>query len=207
MPHRMSGSHLSPSSTLFWMSVNRDRYCRAVEHFGRVVSAADPSQWDSPSPCTEWSARAVVGHVVATQHAIVATIGDRRAPMNPMKDPGRHAGDDPVAAWKSARDALLAAVTAPDVLERIVTTWRGEVTVDDMLGYNVADPTVHAWDLARAVGGDDRLDPDLVAASLALYEPIIATMRAPNIFGEAMVVDPDASPQDRLLALVGRSPR
>jgi uncharacterized protein (TIGR03086 family) len=187
------------------MSENRDRYTRAIEAFGDVVSATDPSAWDARSPCDGWAARDIVGHVVAIQHAIIATITGERAPMNPMVDPGRHAGDDPAAAWRAVQAAVTEATSDPDVLGRMVKTWRGEVTVDDMLGYNVGDTTIHTWDLARAVGGDDRLDGTLVTAALDLLAPVADQMRGPNMFGQPVSVRDDADPQTRLLALVGRT--
>ncbi|MCU1390131.1 MAG: hypothetical protein JWL72_3469 [Ilumatobacteraceae bacterium] len=191
-------------STLRRMSANRDRYLRAIAGFGATVDAVDPSRWDAPSPCTDWTARDVAGHVIAIQHSIIATIVGERSPMNPMKDPGRHAGADPVAAWRAAVAAIVAAVGDDDVLHRIVTTWRGDVTVDEMLGYNVGDTTIHTWDLARAGGVDDHLDPDLVQAVLALYTPMADVIAGTQMFGERLDVPSDADPQTRLLAMVGR---
>ena len=186
------------------MSMNSVLYSRAVSEFGRVVALGSGHHWDAPSPCSEWSVRDVVGHVIAVQHAIVATLGGQRAPMNPMVDPGRHAGPDPEATWAAAAAAVAAALDPPDVLGRLVQTWRGQVTVDDMIGYNVGDTTIHTWDVARALGVDDRLDADLVAASLAALEPVADAMRGPGVFGQAMFIDASADAQTRLLGLVGR---
>ncbi|MCU1397977.1 MAG: hypothetical protein JWN62_1086 [Acidimicrobiales bacterium] len=186
------------------MSANRDRYLRAIAAFGATVEAIDPSRWDAPSPCTEWTARDLAGHVIAIQHSIVATIIGERSPMNPMKDPGRHAGTDPAAAWRAALAAIVAAVGDDSVLERVVTTWRGEVTVEKMLGYNVGDTTIHTWDLARAGGVDDRLDPDLVQAVLELYAPMADVIAGTRMFGDQLEVPAAADAQTRLLAMVGR---
>ena len=191
--------------TLHEMSMNSVRYSRAVNEFGDLVALGSSRRWDAPSPCSEWSARDVVGHVIAVQHAIVATIDGQRAPMNPMVDPGRHAGQDPAATWTVAVAAISAALDQPDVLDRIVQTWRGHVTVDEMIGYNVGDTTIHTWDLARALGVDDQLDADLVAASLAALEPVADAMRGPGVFGQAMFIDASADAQTRLLGLVGRN--
>lgn len=187
------------------MTVNSARYEQALRGFSDVVGQATAESWSAPSPCSEWTARHVVGHVIAVQHAIVATIEGGRPPMNPMKDPDRHAGDDPAATWLDAMATIRAAIARADISNQVVTMWRGEMTVDEMLGYNIGDTTIHTWDLARALGVDDSLDPDLVEAALALYEPIADTMRAPNVFAEAVAVDIGADPQTRLLALVGRT--
>ncbi len=42
-----------------------------------------PRRWDSPSPCEEWTARDVVGHVVETQGMFLGLVGRELA------DPGR----------------------------------------------------------------------------------------------------------------------
>jgi uncharacterized protein (TIGR03086 family) len=196
---------LAGGSTLDQVSDNLQRYIRAIDGFSRVVDGTDTSAWDAPSPCAGWTARHIVGHVVAVQHAIVATIAGEKPPMNPMVDPHRHAGDDPAQAWREAREAAVEATSTPGVLDRVVSTWRGMVTVDEMIGNNVGDTTIHTWDLAKAVGADDTLDPDLVEASLAMLAPVADGMRGPNVFGEAVIVDEDADPQTRLLGIVGRT--
>jgi len=187
------------------VTVNSARYERALLGFGEVVAQASADSWTGQSPCSEWTARHVVGHVIAVQHAIAATINGNRPPMNPMKEPDRFAGDDPAATWLEAAATVRNAIAGSDISGQVVTMWRGEMTVDEMLGYNIGDTTIHTWDLARAIGVDDSLDADLVAAALELYEPIVDTMRGPNVFAELVHVDEDADPQTRLLALVGRS--
>lgn len=186
------------------MTVNSARYERALQGFGDVVAQASIDSWSAQSPCSEWTARHVVGHVIAVQHAIAATINGTRPPMNPMKEPDRFAGDDPAATWLDAAATVRAAIAGSDITDQVVTMWRGEMTVDDMLGYNIGDTTIHTWDLARAIGVDDSLDAELVHAALELYEPIADSMRGPAVFADLVEVDTAADPQTRLLALVGR---
>jgi hypothetical protein len=66
----------------------------------------------------------------------------------------------------------------------------------------VFDVTVHAWDLARAAGGDERLDPELAQAVL---DVVRALPDGPGFgivpVGAAVDADP---PQVRLLDLSGR---
>ena len=186
------------------MTVNSARYERALQGFGDVVAQATPESWSGQSPCAEWTARHVVGHVIAVQHAIAATINGTRPPMNPMKEPARFTGDDPAATWLDAAATVRAAIAGSDITGQVVTMWRGEMTVDEMLGYNIGDTTIHTWDLARAIGVDDSLDAELVDAALELYGPIADTMRGPNVFAEQVDVGADSDAQTRLLALVGR---
>jgi uncharacterized protein (TIGR03086 family) len=63
---------------------------------------------------------------------------------------------------------------------------------------------VHGWDLAVAVGLDTTLRPDLVDACLEVVEPEAEMLAASGAFGDDHHVPEDASPQTRLLALLGR---
>lgn len=187
------------------MSENLRWYTKALYGFDHVVRLAPVDAWDRPSPCEGWTARHVVGHVLAIQRFFEAAIDGREPSMNPMVDPHRHAGDDPAAAWAAARDAMLAALDRPGVLHTVVQSFRGPQEVDAMIGFNVADTTVHSWDLARALGVDDRLDPGCVTRALGLVEPIADGMRNPMVFGPRVDVDAEADAQRRLLAVTGRA--
>lgn len=68
------------------------------------------------------------------------------------------------------------------------------------------DLTVHAWDLARGIKADERLDPELVSDVLAFIEPQVEQLAGSGLFAPPVRVSPDADPQTRLLALVGRRP-
>jgi uncharacterized protein (TIGR03086 family) len=67
---------------------------------------------------------------------------------------------------------------------------------------------VHGWDLARATGQDETIDPDEVVQAFAAVRAIEAAfgerMRSAGSFGPALEAPSDASEQDRLLAFVGR---
>jgi hypothetical protein len=75
------------------------------------------------------------------------------------------------------------------------------------------DLVLHAWDLARAAGLDDTMDPVEVERLWPTIEHIPDEMRIPEHFGPGVVVfGPEvpvpatASTQDRLLGKIGRDP-
>ncbi|MEZ5217385.1 MAG: TIGR03086 family metal-binding protein [Ilumatobacteraceae bacterium] len=191
------------------MSENLRWFTKAIyqmDHVVRLASPDDPTVWDRPSPCAGWAARDVLGHVIAVQRSRMAKIepGSCEA-LDPFDRPGRHGGDDPAGTWAQVRDEVLALLDRPGVLQRAIRTSSGEDTVDAALGFNIADTTIHAWDLARALGVDDRLDPGLVARVVEVTEPRIEMLAAAGHFAPGRAPDDDASPQERLLALVGRA--
>ncbi len=81
----------------------------------------------------------------------------------------------------------------------------GTSTLERFIGlFGVGDVLVHTWDLARATGLDERLDPDEVHRLLAAMEPNDEMMRQGTAFGPKVAVGPDADEQTQLLAFSGR---
>jgi hypothetical protein len=66
---------------------------------------------------------------------------------------------------------------------------------------------MHSWDLARATGQDDTLDPERCAMMLEGMQPFDDALRASGQYGRRVEVDADADPQTRLLAFIGRDSR
>jgi uncharacterized protein (TIGR03086 family) len=76
-----------------------------------------------------------------------------------------------------------------------------ERTIDQFLGF---DLVVHGWDLARATGQDETIDPVEVDGIMAFAEPMGDTMGENGVTGPAVSVPDDAPKQDRMLGLLGR---
>jgi uncharacterized protein (TIGR03086 family) len=178
---------------------------RATRGFGELVGSIRPEQWSAATPCSEWDVRALVNHVVVEQlwapflldGATLVDVGDRFA--------GDQLGADPVGAWARASRASCAAFAAvSDALEKPVHVSYG---VTDVASYGwemTADLVIHAWDLARGIDGDDRLEPELVAVSWEYLSPKRDMIIASELVGPVVPVPDDADLQDRLLGLMGR---
>src|SRR5690606_26081919 len=113
-------------------------------------------------------------------------------------------GENPVAVWDAVADLSVAAFGAPGAIDRAVHLSYGDVPAANYCGEMTMDATVHTWDLARALGRDDELDPELVRFSLELVEPRAAELQASGLFAEPVAVPAGADPQTRLLGLLGR---
>jgi uncharacterized protein (TIGR03086 family) len=183
----------------------QEGFARAVAGFTRVVHAVGADQWADATPCTDWDVRALVGHVTGEQlwappllaGATVAEIGDRFA--------GDVLGDDPVTRWDQAAAASVAAFGVADLAHGVVDLSRGPTRVVEYLGEMTADALVHTWDLARAVGADETLDADLVAAVYEQFAPHAHLLAGSGLFDPPVPVPEDAPLQTRLLALCGRA--
>lgn len=177
-----------------------ERYSRLADEFEAKIGAVPRGAWERPSPCPGWTARNVVGHVIATQGMFLGFVG-RELGEVPSVD------DDPRAAWAAARSVVQAELDDP---ERAGTEFDGflgrttfEAAVDRFLCF---DLVVHGWDLARATGLDERIDPKDVDRVRRDAESFGESMRSPQAFGPAVEPPPDADEQDKLLAFLGRRP-
>ncbi|NYI04138.1 TIGR03086 family metal-binding protein [Allostreptomyces psammosilenae] len=176
----------------------------ALNAFGRLVHAVPRDGWHAATPCTEWDVRDLVNHLVAEQlwvppllkGATLAEVGDRYE--------GDVLGDDPVAAWDHAAAGALAAFGHPGALDRQVQLSYGLTSAAAYCAQMTADAVVHSWDLARGIGADDSLDPDLVRFTLREMEPYADSLSGSGLFARPLSVPADADPQTRLLAMVGR---
>lgn len=183
------------------------RYTRRADRFEALVTAVDPARWDDPSPCAEWRARDVVGHIVDMHDVMLR-------PAGRTLSPAASTDEDPVAAFRAARADVEALLADRDLATSECDTPTGRMTVAEHIdGVMSADLVLHGWDLARATGLDDTIDPDEVTAMWPSMEHIPDEMRIPEHFGPGVIVfGPEvpvpatASTQDRLLGKIGRDP-
>ena len=181
-----------------------DLHRRACEGFGVHVRAVRDDQWDRPTPCADWDVRALVNHLVYEDRwtpplvagQTIADVGDRFD--------GDLLGDDPAAAYDEAAGEAVAAFHQPGVTERTVHLSFGETPADEYAWQLFADHLVHGWDLARAIGADDHLDPELVDACATWFATNEEFYRRGGAIGPRPSLPDDADPQTRLLAAFGR---
>lgn len=189
-----------------------NRYRRRADAFDRKVAAVRPGQWDNPSPCEKWTARDVVRHIIDMHGVIMRPLG------RPLSD-APSVDEDPVAAFRSARADIEAILADPSLAGTECETPTGAMTLEEHIDkVPSSDLPLHGWDLARATGQDDTIDPADVAyhwtAITALPGDVLEKYRTPGafgpgveVFGPEVRIGQDASPQDRLLAFIGRDPQ
>ena len=114
-------------------------------------------------------------------------------------------GEHPARAWEEAARGALAATEQGGVLERTVHVSFGDISGQEYLSQLTTDHVIHAWDLARATGGDERLDPELVEACAGWFAAREELYRSIGAVGPRAETPPDADAQTRLLAAFGRS--
>lgn len=179
---------------------------RSVDGFGERVHAVPDDGWHGSTPCTDWDVRTLVNHLVNEARWMAPLLAGKTIDEVGDALDGDLLGDDPKAAWGAAAAEAKAAVAEPGAAERTVHLSFGDTQGSDYIAQVLGDHVIHTWDLARAVGADERLDPELVALVLAGLAPQVEEWRSAGIFGDRVEVADDADAQTRLLALTGRRP-
>ena len=177
------------------------RWAVVADGFSARVAGVPAGRWGDPAPCDGWTARDIVVHLVEWVPALLdAGAG---VVIVPRPDPAT----DPVGAWRDLRAGLDRVLADPEVGQRRFShPQAGDHALDDAIGTFVTpDVFVHTWDLARATGQDERLDPAIVHESVLGLEAMDPDFLASTgQYGPRVEVPADADEQTRLLALLGR---
>ncbi len=183
------------------MSEIADRYRRIAARFTERVEGVPDGRWDDPAPPEGWAARDVVGHLATWLPDYFYGRWDLDAPLPP------DAAVDPVGAWRSLDAVLQAALDDPEVAGRRRSTHMGEHSFEDQIDM-ICTPDVlaHTWDLARATGQDEALDPVEVHRFVSSMEPLDELLRTSGHYGPRVPVPDDADEQTRMIAFLGRQP-
>jgi uncharacterized protein (TIGR03086 family) len=178
-----------------------DNHRRVAGRFTACVHGVG-SRWEDPTPVAEWSVRDVVRHLVEWFPGFLESGSGVRLPSVPSVD------DDPVAAWEAHRTAVQAVLDDPNTTTKMLTNPHlGDIPLPDAIDrFYTADVFMHTWDLARATGQDDALDPDTCATMLAGMATVEQAMRDSGQYGPRIELPDDASVQDRFIAFIGRDP-
>ena len=125
----------------------------AVAEFDARIRQIGDHQWQATTPDEDWAVRDLVNHVAGEDlwaplllaGSTIAEVGDRFD--------GDVLGADPRAAWAAASAGAVRAVGEQGAMDRIVHLSFGDVPGREYTQQLFADHLIHAWDLARAIGG------------------------------------------------------
>ena len=173
-------------------------YRAATDRAIVVVEAVRTDQLGSATPCSEWTVQQLLDHLAdGTAYLLSAAAGKD---LQPAQATG--------VEYRRRVEDVLKALALPGALERTCLSPLGfEWPVSQAVAGTFMDVLIHTWDVARATGQDEKLDPVLVEACSAMFLPEMPERgRAAGIVGPAVDVGQDASPQDHLLAAMGRQP-
>ncbi len=148
-------------------------------------------QWQADTPCEGWCVKDLVDHAIGVQQQVAGgVLGVDAQGMD----------------WPALHNAMSSAMDDPSVLDGELPQGPfGPMSKAMMLGVGVSDLLIHTWDLARAIGADERLPAGPVTSSyLGLQRFPEEAMRASGRFGPAIEAAEDADEQTKLLSFAGR---
>ncbi|MDF9813753.1 TIGR03086 family metal-binding protein [Streptomyces sp. SPB162] len=192
-----------------------ERFVLAGAGFERVLRDVRPEQWAWPTPCTGWDVHLLTNHMTRGNLSYMRLLhGGTAADFLRLRDADA-LGTDPIDAYTRSVQECAAAFSRPCALRQVLDYPLGRVTGAQALAVRTTDSTIHTWDLARATGADETLDPGLVAWIDDHLEEIYAglpeTPTAPDTTHRFFAAPdttpaPDASRRNRLLHRMGRTP-
>jgi uncharacterized protein (TIGR03086 family) len=190
---------MAPSETVL-SEAPAERHRQIAGLFTERVNATQ--SWTAPAPVEGWTARDVVRHLTEWLPAFLASGADVDLPRGPSVD------EDPVAAWQVHCDGVQAVLDDPETANRELSNPHiGQLPLATAIDqFYTADVFMHTWDLARATGQDDRLDPAFCARLLGGMEGMEQVIRSSGQYGPRVEVPADADTQTRLLGFIGRDP-
>jgi uncharacterized protein (TIGR03086 family) len=173
-------------------------YRQVSNGFDAAVRAVAPDKWSAQSPCEGWRARDVVAHVVEGHRGVIAAVrGGESKPLS--------VDEEPRLAWEEASRTIDEITGDPEALAKEIDGPTGKMPAGEVISRFVTmDLLVHTWDLARAVGADERLDEDSVRGAYEALKPMDAMIRQPNIFGPKLDPPDGADLQTEFLYFLGR---
>jgi uncharacterized protein (TIGR03086 family) len=171
---------------------------RAQEAFVGVLTHVGPDQFGAPTPCTEWTIRDLIEHVIGGNEQV--------GPWSGSPDASAARPDDIVAAHRAAAAAAQEVFAGPDAMTTTFKLPFGEIPGQLFIGMRTSDVLTHAWDLAAATGQPTDLDPELAAEQLAAVRAFVGPQfRGPGMpFRDEQPCSPERAPADQLAAFLGR---
>lgn len=173
-----------------------DMWRPVADKWTEVYAGVSESDWDTRTPCDQWTVRGLIDHTLQWQARGGALLGAATAP-----------GDD----WDTIREAYATHLADPANLAGTVPEF-ADIPKEQLTAFLIGDLLIHSWDLARSIGVDEALPLAAVEATMAgLSHVPPELLRGHNPLGQAMMgpeieIADDAPLQSRMLAFSGRQP-
>ena len=180
---------------------------RAMEQARSIIAGIRADQMTKTTPCTKWNVRELANHLVGST-LVLAAVGNGETVGRPDVAEDR-LGDDPARAYDAARRSLLEVFASPGALERPWALPIGEVPGTVARNIGVVETVAHSWDLAKATGQLERLDPELAEVTYGIATAMLQPdfrKDAGDPFAPAIDVAEDAPVYERLAGFLGRKP-
>jgi uncharacterized protein (TIGR03086 family) len=172
-----------------------------------IVSQVQADDLALPTPCAEWTLADLLAHMTVQHRGFAAAARGRGGDLATWQV--RPAG---VADYTDAAEDVLAAFAEAGVPDREFELPEfgsaARFPAVQAISFHLIDYVVHGWDVARCLGLDYGLEPELaeLALGIALAVPDGDSRLRPGAAFKPALADTDGNPLNRVLTALGRSP-
>jgi uncharacterized protein (TIGR03086 family) len=175
-----------------------DALDQTFAHAHTVIAGVAPAQYGDTTPCTEWTVRDLLEHMIG----VVAGLGAAAAGDTP---PPFELGPDPAAQFADAATAALDAWRRPGVLDRVIDGGAGAMPGHVYASINLLDTATHTWDLATATGQPAELPEPVASAAMEASRMTVTDQIRTGRFAAEQQAPSGASATQQLVTFLGRS--
>jgi uncharacterized protein (TIGR03086 family) len=180
-------------------------YCLAV------AQEITPELLPQPTPCRGWDVQMLLRHASESLAALLEGIDAGRIGLAPAPE---DMSGDPVQVFRDRAGELLGAWAraAGGTAEEsdgtaIIAVADHCITLAVMADAGALELAVHGWDLSWACGHREPIPGALATGLLPVSALLVPRADRHPLFAPPVTVPPEASPSDRLVAYLGRTPR
>jgi uncharacterized protein (TIGR03086 family) len=178
---------------------------RAISYALTAVQAVAPTHLSRATPCPRWDLRTLLTHATESltdlHQAIDAGYLDYRGSRA-----HRDTAADPVTTFRERASQLVGAWTTRCGQDHAITIVDRPLTASIVASTGAVEIAVHGWDIARTCGNRQSIPPALATELLAISQVLVTDATRHPMFDPPVPVSPQASPSDRLVAFLGRTP-
>jgi len=168
-----------------------------------VLDRIDPDQLDHPTPCSRFTVRGVLDHMLVGGGTFAHVFRGEEPPEITVPP---HDGRVPAPELRKTLADLLDAVRSPGAMDRTLATPMGPLPGETFARFVAFDGLIHGWDLCRATGQPYRPDEQVVAAVDEFARAAVNDeMRDGDTFKDQTTAPAGASRLEQLAAFSGRT--
>lgn len=179
---------------------------RALDQTAAIIAAIPVGQAGLATPCADWDVRALVRHVIG--HDLPNFLISARGETPDWQAPAEEIGDDWAATFRDRAGRLRAVWQAADLDKPVAMPGGRQAPLHSRADHQITELAVHDWDLVKATGQPEDLDPAVAERALSWSRRMLQPeFRGPGkAFGLEVPVRPGAPVYDRLAGWFGRDP-
>jgi uncharacterized protein (TIGR03086 family) len=169
-----------------------------------VARGVRPDQFDSPTPCADWTVEQLMNHLIGSLEYFKARGDGKDASAPRPASPTTY--DQTVRALQDAATATAAAWRRPGALSQKIDTGAGDMPGSALATMALSEMLTHSWDLAKATGQRMPADDVEVDEVLVAMKQFLKPDARKPAFGPESQAPNGAPPIDQLAAFLGRQP-